>query len=247
MGVNETGELLIKGSNLLSNYLNNEQATSRAFSDGWFHTGDLAKKDEEGFYFITGRKKNIIISGGINIQPEEVMAILNSHPSVLESACVGMEDDLFGEVAIAGVVLKEGSSINTLELTEFCRQELEEAKIPKQFFFVDQLPKTNSGKIKFSELKPLFKFQSQAESHQSSEESAIQQTILTTASTTFKCPVESIEFNTANTLTLAGWDSLAHLAFITELEANYKVRFSSKEIMSMSSLKEVHTALKKKL
>lgn len=244
LGDDEQGELLIKGDNLLTNYLNNEEATAAAMQNGWFHTGDYAKRDEDGFYYIVGRKKNLIISGGINIQPEEVTAVLNTHPAVLESASLGLPDDIFGEKLVAAVVLNAGTSVDELALVEHCRLELEEAKVPKKIHFVASIPKTGSGKIKYREVEEMLK--ADKELVLANGDHGYTQGILAAAADAFKVDATKLDMK-GDSMSIDGWDSMAHLVFITNLEDQFKVRFNSKEIMVMNTLAEAEQILATKL
>lgn len=243
MGVNEAGELLIRGDNLLTSYLNNEAATRQALRDGWFHTGDIAVQDEHGFYSLVGRKKNIVISGGINIQPEEVSEIINTHPEVMESVCFGVPDPVFGENLHACVVKEPTSSLDGVQIIEHCRAQLEPAKLPKQVFFLDELPKTISGKIKAREVQELLE---QAKTTGGTESVSHSEAIFAAASEAFKVPREQLNINTTAE-NLDGWDSMAHLQFVTKLEETFQIRLSSKEIMVISSLREADKIVSGKL
>jgi len=245
LGANEQGELLIKGDNLLTNYLNNEEASKAALKDGWFYTGDYAKCDEDGFYYIVGRKKNLIISGGINIQPEEVTAVLNMHPAVMESASLGLPDDIFGEKLVAAVVLNGGVTVDELALVEHCRTELEEAKVPKKIHFVTAIPKTGSGKIKYREVEELLKNNNELVATQGGGD-GYSAGILAAAADAFKVDQTKLDMK-GDSMTIDGWDSMAHLIFITNLEDQFKVRFNSKEIMVMNTLAEAEQILAGKL
>ena len=144
-----TGELVIKGDNVLLEYFKNEEATTGAFSeDGYFLTGDLGVEDDEGFFFITGRKKELIIKGGENISPREIDDTLYKHNAVLEACTFGIEDDNYGEEISACVYLKDDLVANEAELLDLCKADLGEYKTPRQIIFVDEpLPKGPSGKI----------------------------------------------------------------------------------------------------
>lgn len=144
-----TGELVIKGDNVLLEYFKNEEATTGAFSeDGYFLTGDLGVQDDEGFFFITGRKKELIIKGGENISPREIDDTLYKHNAVLEACTFGIEDDNYGEEISACVYLKDDLVVNEAELLDLCKADLGEYKTPRQIIFVDEpLPKGPSGKI----------------------------------------------------------------------------------------------------
>ena len=154
---NEVGELLIKGKHSFSHYWNNELATMETKKGGWVYTGDLAKKDEEGFYYIVGRKKDMIITGGENVYPLEIEHWLAAHPAVDEVAVIGIPDEKWGEVVTAFIVQKHPHLLDEKELRAYCEKKLGRYKIPKKFIQVEELPKTHVGKIDKKKLKELSK------------------------------------------------------------------------------------------
>ena len=142
------GELMIRGANVTRGYYKNPEATAAAIEpDGWMHTGDVAMRDEDGFFFITGRIKELIIKGGENIAPREIDEALYEHPAVLEAAGFGMPDTLYGQEVMACVALKPGVSCTERELAEAALERLGPFKVPKRVFILDELPKGPSGKI----------------------------------------------------------------------------------------------------
>ncbi|QOR67482.1 long-chain fatty acid--CoA ligase [Cytobacillus suaedae] len=143
----QVGELLIRGKHVFEYYWNNPQATEEALIDGWLHTGDLAKKDDEGFHYIVGRKKEMIISGGENIYPLEVEHCMNQHPAVNEVAVFALPHPKWGEIVAAVVSLKSNLKVTDDELKTYCRQHLGSYKIPKYIIFENEIPKTHVGKI----------------------------------------------------------------------------------------------------
>ncbi|UCE09955.1 MAG: long-chain fatty acid--CoA ligase [Candidatus Thorarchaeota archaeon] len=146
--VGKVGELLLRGPHIFSGYWDEPDETSSAIeSDGWVHTGDLASVDEEGFYYIVGRKKEMWISGGENVFPSEIEEILYQHPAILEAAVIGIPDDFWGEVGKAFLVLKEGLSLSEEEIREYLTVRLAKYKIPKHYEFRETLPKSAAGKI----------------------------------------------------------------------------------------------------
>jgi len=152
----ETGELMIRGDNVTRGYYKNPEATRAALEpDGWLHTGDLAYRDADGFYFIVGRLKEIIIKGGENIAPREIDEVLYQHPAVLEAAGFAVPDPHYGQEVMACVALKPGAACSAEELAAFCRQRLGEYKAPKQVWVLDSLPKGPSGKIQRLKLPEL--------------------------------------------------------------------------------------------
>ncbi|MBD3406581.1 MAG: AMP-binding protein [Candidatus Lokiarchaeota archaeon] len=149
----EVGELLLKGPHIFSGYWDEPEETKKTIEpDGWVHTGDLVRKDQEGFYFIEGRKKDMFISGGENVYPTEIEELLYKHPAVLEAAVIGVPDEKWGEVGKAIVSLKEGTSVEPEALKEFLQGKLAKYKIPKYYQILAELPKSGAGKILKREL-----------------------------------------------------------------------------------------------
>ncbi|MCA1056422.1 AMP-binding protein [Rossellomorea aquimaris] len=147
VGQGEVGELLLRGDHLFKEYWQMPEATSAVLMDGWLHTGDLAKVDAEGDYYIVGRKKDMIISGGENIYPQEIEHCLCEHPSISESAVVGIPHEKWGEVVTAFITLRKGKTVTSTQLKEHCLETLGAYKIPKHFYFIQSLPKTHVGKV----------------------------------------------------------------------------------------------------
>lgn len=143
----QIGELLIRGPHVCAGYWNCPEETQQAIVDGWLHTGDLAYCDAEGYYFVVGRLKDMIISGGENIYPAEVESVLAAHPAVAEAALIGVPNTRWGEVGRAVVVRRPDSTLNEEELIAFGRERLAAYKVPKSVVFVDTLPKNAAGKI----------------------------------------------------------------------------------------------------
>ena len=128
-------------------YWNKPEDTEKTFRDGWFLTGDLGYMDEEGYFYIVDRKKDMIIAGGFNIYPREIEEVLYEHEAILECVVAGIPDPYRGETVKAYIVLKEGASMTEEELDKFCRAELAAFKVPRAYEFRKELPKTAVGKI----------------------------------------------------------------------------------------------------
>ena len=143
----EVGELCLKGSHVFLKYWNNEEETKKAFQDGWLKTGDLARVDEEGDFYIVGRKKEMIITGGENVYPQEVEQCLIAEPAVDEVSVIGVPDEKWGECVVAFIVSKQQASDLEPILKSVCKERLANYKIPKRFYFIEELPKTVVGKI----------------------------------------------------------------------------------------------------
>lgn len=151
----EVGELVVRGPNVFVGYWNRPEATAEAFRGGWFHTGDLARQDEEGYFYIVDRKKDMLISGGENVYPTEVEQVLYRHPKVVEVAVVGAPDPLWGEIPVLVVAPKEGEHLTLEEVRAFCEGKLAHFKIPKRIVEVAALPRNAAGKVLKRELRRL--------------------------------------------------------------------------------------------
>ncbi|HET7514728.1 MAG TPA: long-chain-fatty-acid--CoA ligase [Gaiella sp.] len=147
------GELVVRGPNVFAGYWRNDAATAATLADGWLSTGDVAERDEEGFYRIAGRIKDMVISGGENVYPAEIEDVLHAHPAVVEAAVVGVPDERWGEVCAAFVVLRDGTTTSPDALREHCRARLAGFKVPKTFAVVDELPRSSMGKVLKDDLR----------------------------------------------------------------------------------------------
>ncbi|MFI5038736.1 MAG: long-chain fatty acid--CoA ligase [Solirubrobacterales bacterium] len=150
----EVGEILIRGHNVMKGYWNKPDATGETLIDGWLHTGDMAKIDEDGYFFIVDRKKDLIIRGGYNVYPREIEEVLYEHPAVREAAVIGVKDDSLGEEVGAAIALKDGEDVSAQELREFVKEQVAAYKYPRRVWFVDDLPKGPTGKILKREIEP---------------------------------------------------------------------------------------------
>ncbi|MEP7114258.1 MAG: long-chain fatty acid--CoA ligase [Ilumatobacteraceae bacterium] len=143
----DIGEIVIKGDSVMKGYWRNPSATAEAMVDGWLHTGDLARVDEDGYFFIVDRKKDMIIRGGYNVYPREIEEVLHEHPAIKEAAVVGVPDDYLGEEVGAAVVLVADAHATPDEVREFAKTQMAAYKYPRHIWMVDELPKGATGKI----------------------------------------------------------------------------------------------------
>ena len=151
----EIGEIVIRGHNIMKGYWDRPDATSEAINDeGWFHSGDMAKVDEDGYFFIVDRKKELVIRGGYNVYPREVEEVLYEHPDVREAAVIGIPHDDLGEEVAAAVALKTGVACSPAELRDFVKERVAAYKYPRHVWLVDELPKGPTGKILKRDIKP---------------------------------------------------------------------------------------------
>ena len=144
---------MIRGHNVMKGYWEMPDATAEAMRGGWFHSGDMARVDEDGYFFIVDRKKDLIIRGGFNVYPREVEEVLYEHPAVREAAVVGFPDDSLGEEIGAAVALKEGAEADAGVLKAYVKEQLAAYKYPRRIWFVDELPKGPTGKILKREIR----------------------------------------------------------------------------------------------
>ncbi|HSP38006.1 MAG TPA: long-chain fatty acid--CoA ligase [Frankiaceae bacterium] len=149
----EVGQIWIKGHNIMKGYWKRDDATAEVMRDGWFATGDLAKVDSDGYFFIVDRKKDMIIRGGYNVYPREIEEVLYEHPAVREVAVLAVPDDSLGEEVAAAVALKEGAEVTVEELRAFAKEQVANYKYPRHVWIVDELPKGPTGKILKREVK----------------------------------------------------------------------------------------------
>jgi fatty-acyl-CoA synthase len=145
--VGEVGEAIYRGPTMMKEYYNNPEGTAEAFRNGWFHSGDLVRQDEEGFYHVVDRARDMIVSGGENIYPAEVEEALYKHPKILEAAVIGVHDDQWGESVKAVVVTKPGETLTEEEVMDFCKDHLASYKKPRSVDFIDALPRNPAMKV----------------------------------------------------------------------------------------------------
>jgi long-chain acyl-CoA synthetase len=150
----EVGEIVIRGPNVMKGYWQRPEATAEAIRDGWFHTGDLARVDEDGYFYIVDRKKDMIIRGGYNVYPREIEEVLYEHPAVAEAAVIGLPHSALGEEVAAAVALKPGATVSVRELREYVKGQVAAYKYPRHVWIVDMLPKGPTGKIQKRDIVP---------------------------------------------------------------------------------------------
>jgi long-chain acyl-CoA synthetase len=155
LAAGEIGEITARGPNVMLGYLNRPEETAEAIRDGWYHTGDLGRMDEDGYVYIVDRKTDLILVGGLNVYPSEVERVLGTHPAVAEAAVVGVSDALRGESVVALVIPRDGQAVSPSELLQWCRQRLANYKVPRTIQLVPDLPRTVTGKVLKSALRAM--------------------------------------------------------------------------------------------
>ena len=233
------GELALRGRHISKSYFENPEATDAAYCDDWFRTGDLARLDEEGYYYFIGRKKNVLISGGRNIYPEEIVEVLSTQKEVEEAAVWGLKDEVWGQVPVGYVSIREGMENNEANMIEYCRKHLPRFKVPKRIYLVPKIPRGHSGKIQVTQLQTIAE---KAESRALPSQNISEQ-ILQIASNSFVCSKQNLRMDMGPN-SIPGWDSMAHLDFATSLESAFSIRLEGKEIMRIESLHDAEELVK---
>jgi acyl-CoA synthetase (AMP-forming)/AMP-acid ligase II len=147
------GEIVARGPNVMQGYLNRPEETAEVLRDGWYHTGDLGRVDQDGYYYVVDRKKDLILVGGLNVYPREVELTLADHPAVAEAVVIGTPDPVRGEVPRGLVILRDGQRVGPQDLVQWCRQRLANYKVPRTISIVSEFPRTATGKVLKSALR----------------------------------------------------------------------------------------------
>lgn len=145
--VSEIGELVVKGPQIMRGYWNNKDLTSAALRNGWFYTGDLARMDQDGFFYIVDRKDDLIISSGFNVYPSQIEEVLEKHPKIKEAAVIGVPDRIKGQTILAVIVLREGMQEDKEEFLNYCKENMPDYRVPKTILLRDGIPRDPAGKI----------------------------------------------------------------------------------------------------
>ncbi|MET0323030.1 MAG: AMP-binding protein, partial [Duganella sp.] len=227
----ESGELCLQGANLMHGYLDNPEATAAVLRDSWLHTGDLARRDSDGVYWITGRLKDLIICGGYNLSPEAINGVLLRHPAVLEAATVALPDPTWGEIPVSCVVLRPGIEADSQQLLAHCGLHLGAHELPRRIVFSTQLPRTPSGKVITAQLQRSLAVTPVAAGAVHDPRAQI----FALAADLFQVSPDTLQDSSgpANT---PGWDSLAHINFVIGLETLFSVRLSPSDVVHMETL-----------
>ncbi|WP_254694292.1 AMP-binding protein [Sulfitobacter sp. SK012] len=238
VALGDEGELWIRGDIVAKGYRNNPDATSNAFSDGWFRTGDLARLDQDGFVSITGRESGIIISGGININPADVSDVIMKLPWVTDAAVFGIDDPTFGEKVVAAVALDtehDDKARAREEIVGFCRDNLARHKVPRTVLLLNEIPRTLSGKAIVRKLRDIARAPEMTGEGRSNE---VAKDVIRIASKVFNCEPKDLTLN-STAKSAVGWDSFAHVQLILEAERAYGVTIPPRAFLNIRSLKEL--------
>lgn len=239
----QVGELHLRGANIMKGYFRHPEATAAVLQDGWLLTGDLVRCDDDGYYQIVGRKKNIIIHGGFNIYPEDVNEALLAIPGVVDVVTVGMPDPAWGEQVVSCVILQADEAPSMEELYAQCRERLAPEKVPNSIHIVDELPRGPAGKVILNEVKQWL-----AQREEPTVEAAggsVDELVLTLAASVFKVPVERLSGDSTMDTT-PGWDSLSHVNLLVALEKQFSVQFGPRDVMRVQKLRDAARLVREK-
>lgn len=237
----EIGELLLQGANVCQGYIGHPTNNNPMFKNGWLYTGDLARKNQQGLIEIWGRKKEVILSDGLTIYPEEINEIVRLHPDVKAVATFGLEDDIWGEIIVAAIETTQ--TLSETELRNFCYQHLEAEKVPKQFIFIAEIPRGPAGKPLLAELKKLTREKNLGTTSLSS---LSEKAVIALAARVFNVPDTALSIY-ANPLNVFAWDSLGHIRLIEAAERQFQVRFHAHDITGITSLRDLYERTEKLL
>lgn len=244
LAIGETGELLIRGENVMKGYLDQPDLSSDAFTDGWLKTGDYAARDTDGFIRIVGRKKNLIVSGGINIQPQDISDVLLAHEDIADAHVVGLPDPDFNQVvacAIVPVSLQESEALFADEIKVYCSTKLAPQKVPRKIIVVSDLPRNAAGKVLHDQLIDRF-----SSPGTSSTIGSVADNVLRIAARAFGCRIGDLTAE-STPFSVPGWDSLAHINLIDTVEREFGVSFSTTEVINLATLGDLITIVAQEL
>ena len=228
------GELTVRGPHVMKGYFRAPEETAKVLRDGWFHTGDLATVDADGFYRIVGRKKDVIITGGINVYPEDVNDVLRTVPGIVDAATIGLPDERWGEVVVSGLVVLGGDRPTEQDIASHFLQHASPEKLPREFHFFDELPRGPAGKVVKTELARLIGERRAAARHEA-HSGGMRERVLQVAAEAFKCRADELS-EAASARTVDGWTSLAHVEFLMALEQEFSFTMQPEDILRIDSV-----------
>jgi long-chain acyl-CoA synthetase len=238
----KTGELCLRGDHIMKGYFRMPEETARVLKDGWFHTGDLGWKDEDGFFHIVGRKKDVIITGGVNVYPEDVTGVLRSLPGVLDAVTFGLPDETWGEKVVSCVLPAQGAMLTVEALAQEFLDRASRQKLPKEIYILDEFPRGPAGKVVTALVKKKVEELKTQTAPAAQSTGSLEDRIIRIAARTFKTPTETLSLRSDSENT-KGWNSLAHVEFLLGLEQEFGVRMSPQDIMRIRSLGDAVTVV----
>lgn len=244
----QQGELWVKGPHIMKGYFEMPDETTEVLTnDGWFKTGDLCRKDEDGFYHIVGRKKNVIIVGGINVYPDDIANILRDLPGVMDAVAWGAHDDTWGETVMAAIIPEQGATPDTNMLAEQFLKNAAVEMLPRTIHIVANFPRGPAGKVIVRDLQEMIAAQNEAKTGGGAKaaNAALDGKVIALAAKSFKCAED--ELTLASTAeTTKGWSSLAHVEFLLNLEKEFGIKVEPKDILSVRSIGDALAVVERK-
>ncbi len=228
------GELTVRGPHVMTGYFRAPQETAKVLRDGWFHTGDLASVDSDGFYRIVGRKKDVIITGGINVYPEDVNDVLRTVPGIVDAATIGLPDERWGEIVVSGLAVGAGTPPPEQDIAAHFLRHASPEKLPREFHFFADLPRGPAGKVVKAELARLIA-ERRAAAHHEAHAGGVRERVLQVAAQAFKCPIEALS-DASTAQSVDGWTSLAHVEFLMALELEFSFAMQPEDILRIDSI-----------
>ena len=228
----QVGELWISGTNIMKGYFRQPEETAAVLTDGWYHTGDLARVDTDGFFVMAGRKKTVIITGGINVHPENITSTIRNLEGVIDAVTFGLRNEEFGEIVVSCVVVAPDSGLDETAIMTHCRSSLSAEKVPAAVYLLGDLPRGPAGKVLLDDVKVLAAERAHDKINSTGD---IPEQVLEIAAQIFKVPLSTLTLQSTPDNT-NGWDSLAHISFIAALERQFNLRITASEIMNLHSL-----------
>ena len=244
--VDEPGELWLRGPHLMRGYFRNPEETAAVLRDGWFATGDVVSMDADGFYWLKGRAKHVIITGGYKVAPDEVSAVLNGHPAVREAATLGRPEPTWGEAVVAAVALDD-PAVTADDLLVYARERLAPFKVPTAIYVVPALPRRGvTGKVDLERLRELIAEPGTAGPRPEDDGQAMETAIYALAARCFRVRVEDLG-PASGRASLGGWTSLAHMGFVTALQNKFGIHFQTRDIMDVVDLRSAAEVVRRRL
>lgn len=245
-----SGELIVRGDIVMKGYFRDPEATSEVLREGWLYTGDLAQRDRDGYYRIVGRKKNVVIRGGINVCPEEVTGILHQLPDVTDAVCFGLPANAYDERLIACIVpnapvVGDEAAKMADTIMEYCRERLAPEKRPDRVFLLEAFPRGPSGKVVLEEVKNIARDRISAV-NKSTNEGSVREKLYAIAASCFGVSSDRLS-PASNFENTEGWDSLSQVNLVVALEREFGVQFQARDIMNLSSMADVEHIMTRKL
>jgi len=228
------GELAISGDIVMKGYFGQPEETSKVLQDGWFLSGDLAQLDEDGFFSIVGRKKNVVITGGFNVYPEDVTSVLMEIDGVLDAVTFGVENEILGEVVVSCIVPDGKKDITIDNMIDHCRSKMSPESVPNRIYLMEDFPRGPAGKAVINDVKErVLKIEGEA----GLEGDNVIDQVRNIASACFNTASENLSPQSAPENT-DGWDSLAHVNFVVAMEEAFKIKFLPRQIMTLETLED---------